>query len=400
MSSQCLSGYCDPRFQSVADVFARALESGYEVGASLAVEYRGERIIDLFGGYRDAAKTRPWQADTLVNVFSVTKGLVATCAARLIEQQKLDVERPVADYWPEYGCFGKQQTTVSDVLCHRAAMFGFRQPIPKNQWRDWSLFTDLLAAQQPFREPGISQSYHALTFGWLVGELIRRVDGRSVGRYFAEEIAAPLNLDFKIGIDLSDMERCADQLMAADDKTASRAVWLSRVPDWLLPKRLRDIKAAVALGDYQIAFGAVRDAADVINTQEWRMAEVPAANGHGTAASLATLYGVLASGGVRGDYHLLTPKTIDWVTQVHSSGPDGALFGLPYQFGLGYMVDSPMTPISLAKGRFGHSGIGGEVAFGDCKNQLGFAFLNNQQHGLLNLYQTANQLSKALYQAL
>lgn len=397
MSSKLVSGYCDPRFSGVADVFAAALESGYEVGATMAVEYLGERIIDLYGGYQDAAKSRPWQADTLVNVFSVTKGLVATCAARLIEQGKLDIQRPVSEYWPEYGCAGKEQTLVRDLLCHRASMFGFREPIPDDQWRDWSLFTDLLAAQQPFRTPGVSQSYHAMTFGWLVGELIRRVDGRSVGQYFKQEIAEPLGLDFKIGIDRDDMQRCADQLMAVGDKTTSRAEWLLYLPDILLSKRLRDIKTAVRLGDYRVAFSQALGAADIINTEEWRMAEVPAANGHGTAASLATLYGVLSNGGARGDYHLLTPQTLDLATQVHSPGPDGALFGLPYKFGLGYMVDSPMTPISVVKGRFGHSGIGGEVAFGDRKNGLGFAFLNNQQHTMLNLYKTANQLSKQLY---
>ena len=400
MSSDLVSGFCEPRFQKVRDLFTQSVESGYEVGATLAVEYRGEMVINLWGGYQDAAKTRLWQEDTLVNVFSVTKGIVATCIARLVEEKRLDIYQPVSNYWPEYGCNGKENTTVYDLLCHRAAMFGFREPVPEGQWQNWSLFTELLAKQAPYRSPGESQSYHALTFGWLAGELIRRIDGRSVGQYFKDEIADPLALDFKIGLALSDLDRCADMLMMTKDNTQSLFSILTHVPDILLPKALRTMKAALEVGDNKIAFASVLEAADTVNSQAWRLAEVPAANGHGTAASLATFYGVLTNGGARDNYHILKPETLAMATQIHSPGPDGSLFGLPYKFGLGYMVDSPMTAISHAKGRFGHSGIGGEMTFGDKQKGLGFAFLNNQQHGMTNLYKTANQLSSALYKLL
>ena len=401
MKTAGISGHCDPRFDKVAEIFSSAIESGFEIGASLAIEHQGKMVVDLWGGHQDQEKTKPWQEDTIVNVFSVTKGVVATCAARLIEQGLLDIHQKVSHYWPEYGCNGKQDTKVIDLLCHRAGMFGFQEERPIDEWRNWQQFTDLLAAQAPFREPGASQGYHALTFGWLVGEVIRRIDGRSVGTYFSEEIARPLGLDFKIGVDESDLPRCADTLMLDNKSTLAVLKLISYIPDMLLSKWLRGVKGVVNSGDYSVAFSARGlDGDDAVNSTEWRLAEVPAANGHGTAASLAKLYGVMANGGERDNFRLLTPATIEQITSIHSKGPDTVLFGLPYHFGLGYMVNSPLTPIGSKPRMFGHTGIGGEVTFGDLDNKLGFSFLNNRQHNLNNLYKTANNLSKALYKIL
>jgi CubicO group peptidase (beta-lactamase class C family) len=401
MDTAGIGGHCDPRFDKVSEIFSSAIESGFEIGASLAIEYQGEMVVDLWGGHQDREKTKLWQEDTIVNVFSVTKGVVATCAARLIEQGLLDIHQKVSHYWPEYGCNGKQDTKVIDLLCHRAGMFGFQEELPIAEWRNWQKFTDLLAAQAPFREPGASQGYHALTFGWLVGEVIRRIDGRSVGTYFSEEIAKPLGIDFKIGVDESDLSRCADTLMLDNKSTLAVLKLISYIPDILLSRSLRGVKGAVNSGDYSVAFAARGlDGGDEINSAEWRLAEVPAANGHGTAASLAKLYGVMANGGERDNFRLLTPTTIEQISSVHSKGPDTVLFGLPYHFGLGYMLNAPLTPIGSKSRMFGHTGIGGEVTFGDLDNNLGFSFLNNRQHSLNNLYKTANDLSKALYKIL
>ena len=256
MNIEGISGYCDPRFEEVAEIFSSAIKSGYETGASFAIEHQGDMVVNLWGGYQDEAKTKRWQEDTIVNVFSVTKGVVATCAARLIEQGLLDIHQKVSHYWPEYGCNGKQDTKVIDLLCHRAGMFGFQGELPVDEWRDWQKFTDLLAAQAPFRTPGASQGYHALTFGWLVGEVIRRVDGRSVGTYFSEEIAKPLGLDFKIGVDESDLSRCADTLMVSNESALSVLKIMTYVPDILLSKSMRGAKGAVKSGDYAAAFAA------------------------------------------------------------------------------------------------------------------------------------------------
>ena len=403
MSTELISGYCDPRFEQVADVLRHSLESKFEVGASFAVEIEGEMVMDLWGGHKDAERTMPWQQDTIVNVFSVTKGVTAICAAKLIEQGHLDLHQKVSHYWPEYGCNGKENTTVLDFLCHRAAMFGFRDQVPLDDWTNWGQFTGMLAAQAPFAEPNSIQAYHALTFGWLVGELIRRVDGRTVGVYFKEEIANPLGLDFAIGLDDSDMARCAQMLMLDELPSISQLNVLKYLPDFLLSKSLTNIKAAVSRGFNPIAFdGRAMDNPNFANTTEWRRAEIPAANGHGVASSLATLYGILSNGGSRDGNEVLKPETIELLRTVHSNGPDMVLFGLNYKFGLGHMLNAPITPIgrNRSESMFGHTGIGGAVVFGDVEKKLGFSFFNNQQHKDLKLYETSNKLAKALYSIL
>lgn len=403
MSTELIFGYCDPRFEQVADVLRHSLESKFEVGASFAVEIEGEMVMDLWGGHKDAERTMPWQQDTIVNVFSVTKGVTAICAAKLIEQGRLDLHQKVSHYWPEYGCNGKENTTVLDFLCHRAGMFGFRDQVPLDDWTNWGQFTGMLAAQAPFAEPNSIQAYHALTFGWLVGELIRRVDGRTVGVYFKEEIANPLGLDFAIGLDDSDMARCAQMLMLDELPSISQLNVLKYLPDFLLSKSLTNIKAAVSMGFNPIAFdGRAMDNPDFANTSEWRRAEIPAANGHGVASSLATLYGILSNGGSRDGNEVLKPETIELLRTVHSNGPDMVLFGLNYKFGLGHMLNAPITPIgrNRSESMFGHTGIGGAVVFGDVEKKLGFSFFNNQQHKDLKLYETSNKLAKALYSIL
>lgn len=403
MSTQVISGYCDPRFEQVADVLRHSLESKFEVGASFAVEIEGEMVMDLWGGHKDAERTMPWQQDTIVNVFSVTKGVTAICAAKLIEQGHLDLHQKVSHYWPEYGCNGKENTTVLDFLCHRAGMFGFRDQVPLDDWTNWGQFTGMLAAQAPFAEPNSIQAYHALTFGWLVGELIRRVDGRTVGVYFKEEIANPLGLDFAIGLDDSDMARCAQMLMLDELPSISQLNVLKYLPDFLLSKSLTNIKAAVSRGFNPIAFDdRAMDNPNFANTNEWRRAEIPAANGHGVASSLATLYGILSNGGSRDGNEVLKPETIELLRTVHSNGPDMVLFGLNYKFGLGHMLNAPITPIgrNRSESMFGHTGIGGAVVFGDVEKKLGFSFFNNQQHKDLKLYETSNKLAKALYSIL
>ena len=403
MSTELIFGYCDPRFEQVADVLRHSLESKFEVGASFAVEIEGEMVMDLWGGHKDAERTMPWQQDTIVNVFSVTKGVTAICAAKLIEQGHLDLHQKVSHYWPEYGCNGKENTTVLDFLCHRAGMFGFRDQVPLDDWTNWGQFTGILAAQAPFAEPNSIQAYHALTFGWLVGELIRRVDGRTVGVYFKEEIANPLGLDFAIGLDDSDMARCAQMLMLDKLPSISQLNVLKYLPDFLLSKSLTNIKAAVSRGFNPIAFdGRAMDNPNFANTTEWRRAEIPAANGHGVASSLATLYGILSNGGSRDGNEVLKPETIELLRTVHSNGPDMVLFGLNYKFGLGHMLNAPITPIgrNRSESMFGHTGIGGAVVFGDVEKKLGFSFFNNQQHKDLKLYETSNKLAKALYSIL
>ena len=398
-----IKGYCDPKFQKVYDAFSNSIESGFETGAALSIEHKGNIIVNLWGGYQDANKTKTWEENTLVNVFSVSKGVTATCVSRLIDQGKLDPEKRVGHYWPEYSCNGKEETKVSDLLCHRAAMFGFKEGIPIGSFQDWSKFTQQLQSQSPYRKPGISQGYHALTFGWLVGELIRRVDGRSVGQYFKEEIAEPLNIDFHIGLAEIDFMRCADMLMIERDSMQLPGQFLRYVPSFLLPKRLKNFKTALITGDFLEAFQErENEDPNFVNSFDWRTAEIPSANGHGTAKSLARLYGILSNGCTRDEISIMSEVSLQHAITPHSSGPDSVLFGAPIKFGLGYELAQGIATVgnispTLNNKMCGHAGVGGAVAFGDPEKGIGYGFICNQQHNPKELYRTSNLLTEELY---
>ncbi len=403
-----INGYCDPRFSHLKETFIQAIESQFEVGAALAVEHEGKLVVNLWGGHKDALRTSSWQEDTLVNVWSVTKGVTATCIAKLINDGLLDPNAKVSNYWPEYGCHGKENTKVSDFLCHRAGMFGFQDGVPEGSWQDWQKFTDRLESQAPIREPGTSQGYHAMTYGWLVGELIRRVDGRTVGQYFQEEIAKPLGIDFHIGLKEPDFKRCADMIMiGTNPSNLMPPINLIRyIPNFLIPKKLKNFKSAIEGGDFQMAFQGRDDIGiDGPNLPDWRMAEIPSANGHGSAKSLAKLYGILSNGCQRDGVSIMQPETLTRSITPYSSGPDTVLFGANLKFGLGFELErgisglGNISPVFKNK-MFGHAGVGGAVAFGDTDACLGYAFVCNKQHKPRSLYQTNNQLVDQLYAAL
>jgi CubicO group peptidase (beta-lactamase class C family) len=257
--------------------------------------------------------------------------------------------------------------------------------------------------QAPYRKPGISQGYHALTFGWLVGELIRRVDGRTVGAYFKEEIADPLNIDFHIGLAESEFERCADMLMLSRENIKLPGEFLKYVPNFLLPQKLKNFKAALLSGDFKEAFQERdEDNNNYVNSHDWRMAEIPSANGHGTAKSLATLYGILSNGCERNGVSIMSETSLQHAITPHSSGPDSVLFGAPIKFGLGYELAQGIATMgnmspTLNNKMFGHAGVGGAVAFGDPEKGIGYGFICNEQHSPNKMYRTSNLLTEALY---
>ena len=403
MSDPLVAGYCDPRFHAVRDQFAQALASGFDTGASIAVEHQGEMVVNLWGGYKDRGKTDPWSDDTLINVFSTTKAITATCLLQLIERGHVDLSALVGDYWPEYACNGKEKTRVSDFVCHRAAMHGFQGGVPQFDYRHWDQWTEALAQQRPFREPGTTQGYHALTYGWLVGELIRRIDGRSVGQYFREEIAEPFNLDFKIGLEDQDIQRCGD-ILVDPQPTPWVLMAIAIAPDFVLPKSLRSLKSFLRMGDLKVAFAS--KAAQLggtntreMNTREWREAEIPSANGHGTAESLAKIFGILSSGGERDGKRIISPETLKLALTPLSEGPDTVILGAPIRFGVGYDLGLGITTIRGTPHPsriFGHCGVGGTVAFGDPETGLGYGFLCNRMHKPKDLYQTSNRLTRTV----
>ena len=398
-----IKGQCDPRFKKIKDIFSYSLESGFETGAALAIEYKGEVIVNLWGGHRDSNKSLEWEENTLINVFSVTKGITAICVSKLIDEGKLDHNQKVSYYWPEYGCNGKEDTIVSDFLCHRAGMFGFQNGMPKGSWQNWQNFVSHLEAQTPYNAPGFSQGYHALTYGWLVGELFRRVDGRTVGEFFKEEIAIRHDIDFHIGLQKEDFSRCADMLMLDFIQNIEQVKFLKFIPNLILPTKIKTLKAALLKGDFLEAFQRrEEDEIDFVNSDDWRLAEIPSANGHGTARSLAKLYGILSNISSRKDNSILSKDTLELAITPHSSGPDSVLFGAGIKFGLGFELEGGIaTAGSIFKNKyskmFGHAGVGGAVAFGDLDYNLGYGFVCNQQHDLRRIYQTNNQITKELY---
>ena len=384
-----IKGYCDDRFLKIKNIFSNQINNGYELGCSVAVEYKGKEVVNLYGGYTDETKTNLWKKNTLVNVWSVTKAVTGVCIAKLISENKLDVNNKVSYYWPEYDCNGKSNTKVIDLLTHRAGMFAFEDNYPKCSWNDWEEFTSALEKQKPFREPGLSQGYHAMTFAWLVGEIIRRIDGRMPGDYFKEEIAEPFNLDFHIGLSEDDIHRCADVGYKRLDNLNPQLGFIKFIPNIFLNKDLNNLKESFVSGDFKKAFKSDRLDKDGPNSLDWRTAQIPAANGHGTAQSLAKLFGILSTGCQRDNIKLLDLDTLMNSIKIYSSGPDTVLFGTKLNFGLCFMLQgNENNKISFApvfkENAFGHAGIGGSVAFGDTKNKIGYAFVCTDSKSHLN----------------
>jgi len=356
-------GVCDSRFRAVKDAFAENFPTYGEVGAAVAVTVDGQPVVDLWAGHADAARTHAWEQDTIVNVYSTTKGMTAICAHRLVDQGRLDLDAPVAKYWPEFAQAGKDELPVRYLLSHRAGLPAVSELLPAGSLYKWDVMTAALAKQEPWWEPGTKHGYHALTFGWLVGEVIRRASGRSVGAYFREEIAEPLGLDFHIGLAPEHDPRTAEMIPAP-------------LPQPGEPNLLAEILAnPMGLR----AFVPSPDMMDPsrVNTREWRAAEIPSANGHGDARSLARVYGALARGGELDGVRVLSQAAIDQAIVEQSSGID-AVLTLPIRFGLGFILTMPDAPIGPNPRTFGHAGMGGSLGFADPDAKVGFGYAMNK----------------------
>ena len=393
--SPSIHGQCDPRFKAVRQIFAENLESGNDLGAGVAFTLHGEPVVDLWGGFLDLEHTQPWARDTLVNLYSTTKGMTAICAHQLIERGQLDVDAPVAEYWPEFAAAGKASIPVRQLLCHQAGLPAIRKPLETSVLYDWEALTAALAEQEPWWEPGTRHGYHALTFGHLVGEVIRRVSGQSVGQFFRENVAQPLDADFHIGLPDKDHARTSTlhgRLIGGDPKASG-----SEIPE-PLKAFMRDMADPTTMTGG--AFNNPRIPPDAVNSAEWRRAEIPAANGHGTARSLARIYGALACGGEVDGVRILDGKSIDRAIEVQADGPDAVLGGMPMRFGLGFMLRSPIMPLSPNPRAFGHPGAGGSIGMADPDAGVGFGYTpNKMQMGLVG-GAGAFAMLKAFFEAL
>ncbi|KUO13655.1 esterase [Streptomyces sp. DSM 15324] len=364
-----IQGEVAPGFEPVREAFAANFERHDDIGAAVCVYHRGRPVVDLWAGTADPDTGRPWTRDTLQLVYSATKGATATAAHLLVQRGELDLDAPVAEYWPEFAAHGKERIPVRQLLSHRAGLPALDHPVPLADALTWHPMVAALAAQRPAWTPGTAHGYHGRTYGWLVGEVIRRVSGRTPGRYFADEIAGPLGLDFFIG--LPDGERPRVSRMAYRQPTVD----FSTVPPEAIPEEYRAAVAAMLDPDSlsNRAF-AITDPPEIdFNSPEVQAAEIPASNGLCTARGLARMYAALVGevDGVR----LLTPETVAAATSEQSSGQDRVLM-LPMRFASGYTLPTDQAPLT-GPHAFGHPGRGGSLGFADPSHDLAFGYVMN-----------------------
>ena len=369
-----VQGHCDPRFAEVRQIFEGSFDGDEEIGASICFVVDGETVVDLWGGHYDAERTREWERDTIANTYSTTKGMTAICAHQLIERGLIDLDTPVAHYWPEFAAAGKSEIPVRWLLSHQAGLPAVRKPLPDDAVMSWDVMTAALAEQEPWWEPGTKHGYHALTYGFLVGEVIRRVSGKTVGEFFRENVAGPLDADYHIGFGPELDGRTADLVGSIFARTGQE------VPDIPGPlgQMMKDMADPTTMTG--AAFNNPPRGADRVNTREWRAAEVPAANGHGTARALARIYGALARGGEVDGVRLLEPESIELARTEQAFGPDAVLGGLPMRFGLGFMLRQDLMPLSPSPNAFGHPGAGGSIGMADPDARVGFGYVMNKMH--------------------
>ncbi|MGV8832297.1 MAG: serine hydrolase domain-containing protein [Devosia sp.] len=364
-----LSGSVEPGFEPVAEAFAAGFEGRDAMGAALHVVIEGQSVINLWAGVADQRSGRAWFADTPSVIFSCTKGLVSILAARLVQEGRLDYDAPVSTYWPEFAAAGKADVTVGQALAHQAGLSAPRDDLSEDDIVDWDRMVSVLAAQEPLWQPGSGYAYHALTHGWVAGEIVRRVSGLSVGRYFEELITKPLGVDAWIGLPDAVDDRAAHLQVSPP----LSALWAGEAkkpaPNW--PFKAMTLGGALP-ADLVTADGG-------FNKQRIRAAEIPGAGGLASAEALATIWSatVVPTRGVR----LLEPAVVAAATRTRSAGV--SVFGgePPYsRWGCGFQLDSEARRY-ISDGCFGHDGAGGQVGFADPLRRIGFGYVTNWMMG-------------------
>lgn len=344
-----IKGLCEPRFSAVHEALAVLLGKG-DVGASAAVYVDGEPVADIWGGYADADRSARWERDTLTGVNSTTKNMTALCALILADRGLLDLSAPVAAYWPEFAAAGKEGVLVRHVLSRTAGLPELSGPRAVEEFYDWEGVTAGLAAQAPAWEPGTAAGYHALTFGFLVGEIVRRIAGRGIREFFAEEVAGPLGADFHIGLPAEHGRRLAP-LIPPPSSTDEYAASAPPGPDGA---RRENTGVAVRVRD--------------VNSAAWRRAQIPAVNGFGNARSVALVQSVLANRGTAGGVRLLSPRGCEPAWQEVFSGADRVL-GTPMSWTAGF---------GKFGSAFGWGGWGGSLVVSDPDARMTVAYVMNQ----------------------
>lgn len=355
-----VQGYFDLQFEPVREVFAELFDGGKQRGAALCVQIGGETVLDLWAGQAGRTEDQQWHTDTLVNLFSCTKTFTAVVALQLVAEGHLDLDKPLGHWWPEAANRGKESVTLRQLLCHRAGLSAIRAPLPAAALFDWSSMTHALEQEQPWWVPNTQQGYAPMTYGWWVGELIRRVEGRGVGDVLKTRLVEPLGLDFHLGLPESELSRVAHLTRGRNDFGDAAAQALMKAVQ-------SDPHSLTAL-----SFNNPPGLMNSANSPEWQRAVLPAANGHGNARSLARFYMGLLQG------RLLDSALLSEMTREHSQGEDRTLLART-RFGLGCWLDQPIENATFGMGPhcFGHPGAGGCLGFADPERELSFGFVTN-----------------------
>ncbi|WGU39491.1 serine hydrolase domain-containing protein [Phenylobacterium sp. NIBR 498073] len=378
MADGAVQGLVHDKYAGARAAFEANLDSGADIGASFCATVEGETVVDLWGGFADEARTRPWQRDTIVNVYSTTKTMTALTALLLADRGELDFDAPVARYWPQFAAGGKEAVKVSHLMSHSAGLSGWKEPLVKEDLYDWDKVTALLAAQAPFWEPGTAPGYHALTQGYLVGEVVRRITGKSLGTVFREEIAEPLGADFHIGLPASEDARVAE-LIAPPPAEAG----LGAGPRSELQANMSD--------NPPLEVSETR-------TRAWRGAEIPAAGGTGNARSVAEVQSLLANGGVAKGKQILSEAGCRKALELQIEGPD-LILGIPARFGMGFGLAGGAVPLPNPNTIY-WGGYGGSLVIIDMDARTTFAYAMNKMAGTTTGDMRAFSLAMAMWEAL
>jgi CubicO group peptidase (beta-lactamase class C family) len=375
-----IQGYYDLKFEALKEAFASLFDDPQERGMALCVQLGGETVLDLWAGSADKDGQQAWHSDTILNLFSCTKTFTAVTVLQLVGEGKLELDAPVARYWPEFAAVGKDKITLRHLLSHQAGLTALHQMLPAEALYDWQAMTTALAAEQPWWRLGEGHGYAPITFGWLVGEVLRRVEGRGPGESIVARTAKPLGLDFHVGLADSQFDRVA---------TISRGK--GNLGDAAAQRLLKVMMSEPAAMSTR-AFTNPPSIMTSTNKPEWRRMQQPAANGHGNARSLAGFYSGLLDG------RLLESELLDELTREHARGEDKTLLTAT-RFGLGCMLDQPdVANATYGMGRFafGHPGAGGSIGFADPERELAFGFVTNNLGPFVLMDPRAQKLARVL----
>jgi len=353
-----IEGQCNDRFAAVREAFLGNFTDRAERGGAVTIWHDGAVVVDLWGGWSDVARTRPWGPDTIVNFFSVSKALCAIACMRLVDQGRLNLDAPVARYWPQFAANGKGAITVRQLLSHQAGLPAIRKPLPDGAALEWNVMAEALAEQAPWWTPGEGHGYHVNTFGFLAGELVRRIDGRSIGALLREDVAGPLGADLHIGLPPSEHDRVSEFQWPGNPtkpEITSDDVLMHWNTYWNPP-----------------GFSG----SHWVNHPRWREAEVPSTNGHGNARGIARVYAALANGGEIDGVQILSRDALAAATEEQVSGHD-IINNRPSRFGIGFQLTQPERPLGPNPGAFGHFGAGGSLGYCDPEARIAFGYVTN-----------------------